>query len=190
MNSKLHTKRVYPYATGSLDVPGQRGWIDPENAMDPESGEVAKYVGQPGLSYGYQNYRMRLEIPTMANIVAARLVVRARFESVDVDSSSISLYSFHYFDADGSFRNERTDTSAYFGHEWTTVVVDVTSFGNRLVNTFNDKKWIRENFSITVRANNVGSISPEPTTIYVDYIALEFDYTLPEFPLQMDLRIE
>src|SRR5690606_19275913 len=114
----------------------------------------------------------------------------ARFEAVDVDSSSISLYGFQYFDADGSIQGASLGTPAYFGREWTTVVVDVTSGGNRLVNTFNEMKWARANFSISARANNVGSISPEPTTIYVDYIALEFDYTLPEFPLQMDLRIE
>src|SRR5690606_15905161 len=102
MNGVIHTKRIYPYAVGSLRYPGRAVWIDPENAMDPESGEVARRPAQPGSPYGYQSYMMRLEIPTMANIVAARWVVRARFEAVDVDTSSISLYSFQYFDADGS----------------------------------------------------------------------------------------
>lgn len=188
--SVIHTKRIYPYAVGRVDQPGRGTWIDPENAMDPESGEVARRPAQPGSNYGYQGYMMRLEIPTMANLVAARWVVRARFESEDVDSSSISLYSIYYFDADGSLQFARLDTLAPFGRDWTTVIVDSTFGENRLVNILNDKKWVRSNFSIEARANNIGTISPEPTTIYVDYLALEFDYTLPEFPLQVDLRIE
>lgn len=188
--NNVQTKRIYPYAVGRVDQPGQGTWIDPENAMDPESGEVARRPAQPESNYGYQSYMMRLEIPTMANIVAARWVVRARFEAVDVDTSSISLYSFQYFDADGSIQGARLDTLAPFGHDWTTVVVDSTYGDNRLVNTFNEMKWARSNFSIEARANNIGTISPEPTTIYIDYLALEFDYTLPEFPLEMELRID
>lgn len=191
MNGVVHTKRIYPYAVGRVDQPGRGTWIDPENAMDPDNGLYAYRFNDGSLSYGYQDYLMKLEIPTMANIVAARWVVRGRLEAEEGELSSILLYAWYTLDAEGNLENlGRLDTAAPFGQDWTTSIVDVTFGENRLVNTLNERREIRDLFSIEARANNASSQIPGESTIYCDWLAIEFDYTLPEFPLNADLRLE
>lgn len=188
--SAIITKRVYPYAVGRVDQPGRGTWIDPENAMDPDNGLYAYRFNDGSLSYGYQSYLMKLEIPTMANIVAARWAVRGRLEAEEGELSSIMLYSMFWFDAAGALQSARLDTPGPIGTDWTTSIVDCTFGDFRLVRMLNDLREIRDFFSIEARANNASSQIPGESTIYCDWLALEFDYTLPEFPLQVDLRIE
>lgn len=191
----IHTKRVFPYAVGRIDGGGSDGWTDPENALNQSEAELAfkHYLPDTSTAYAYNAYTMpSLDIPTFATIQAIRWVTRARFNSPIEDQQGILLLYGFAISVDGQRQNHDISTANYYGNSFAVVSTEVESHSFRMRETLNANRgaWSSP-WDITARMGlQTSNPRTEEQTFFCDWLALEFDYTLPEFPLSMDLRIE
>lgn len=191
MSGVIHTKRVFPYSVGRVDGALIRNWDNPEGCLVPDDDQLASHLWTPNAPrFSFQPFRFSLDIPSFAVVQAIRWLTRARLES-PYEVGEVMLYEVEHM-ADGSFSAFRSDTSNFHGNQALSEVATPIVAGNQaFLHFLNEHREARSDFSLNVRAG-VPADNPRDVeqTLWIDYIALEFDYTLPEFPLQVDLRIE
>lgn len=185
--SVIHTKRVFPYAVG----PGDINWDNPENAMqegEPYATVTREAAGMPG--HVRQRFTFDLGIPTYVTLHGIRWVVRGRFEAEVAERTQVALDSLGYVDQNGELRYLSTVTWAQVTRFWTLSTVTIGRDNFAGLRWLNDNREAWSALVVEALATTTGETTTEPSTTVIDYVALEIDYTFPEFPLQVDLRIE
>lgn len=191
--NNVQTKRICPYAVGRIGgeytVPS---YIEnPEAILSQNDDAYCRWLFEPGASeHKYLSLLFRVDIPQFAALQGGRFISRAVFDNATLAPVDLRLYEVHFLEG-GQRTGYRIDTVNFHGAEISTVETVLSSLAQtRLIERLNNDRELRFKFELRFRAHlPSGSDLAETNVLSVSTLAIEIDYTLPEFPIDAELTI-
>lgn len=189
----MKTVRVYPYRTGTITGLASNSWENAENAMTPDSSYASRIIPAGETGAAQQHWTWKTDIPIRAKIVGARWITRASVTGAP--EARIRRYSFQWLYPDGSWSGAWTNIAPLnpHGSSMTTVTLPLSANAIDMMNGHQNSRpepyiGFRQHFSASASLQ-LPSPSASDAEVRVEFVALEFDYTLPPYPYKAEMKV-
>lgn len=196
----MKTVRVFPVFAGRLDGTPSSAWDNAENALEPNDKVAIAHILPGSRQSALQYLVFETEIPTRATIEGMRMITRAAVTDGSVREFQVARYQYFWELPDGSEPPRWTNIGPWneHGESMETVINDCSALQ---VGLFNGQIGIaghgdemaplsiRNRFEVAMRLYREHTY-PVPSQFEIEWVAWEFDYTLPETPWSANLFIQ